>query len=192
MTPVLAYALAWGFFALGHSGLATPWGRRVLERRFGRFARLVYNAVAVVQFALVAWVGTRMPGEAFALPGGVKAAMLALHGAGWVVLLLSARFYDLGRLAGTAQARGASADEGLRRDGPHAYVRHPLYAGGYLILWGAAVNPPGLATAILGSLYLAAGTWLEERKLVALYGEAYADYRRKVPALVPWRGRVAG
>lgn len=192
MSNHLAYALAWAFFALGHSGLAAPAGRRALDRWFGRFARLAYNAVALVQFALVGWVGARTLGDAaaFPLPGWAKAAMLTVHGAGWIVLLVSARFYDLGRLAGWAQARGESADEGLRLDGPHAYVRHPLYAGGYLILWGAAISPLGLATAVWGSLYLALGTWLEERKLLALYGEAYAAYRRRVPALLPWKGRV--
>lgn len=118
--------------------------------------------------------------------------MGGVHGAGWVVLVASARFYDLGRLAGLAQWRGDSEDEGLRTDGPHAWVRHPLYAGGYLILWGAAGTPLGLATALWGSLYLAAGTWLEERKLLRLYGPAYAEYRRRVPALVPWRGRALG
>lgn len=194
MTPHLAYALAWAFFALGHSGLATPTGRAWLERRFGRRARLAYNAVALAQFALVAWVGAALLGDrpAFALPGWAKALALAVHLSGWVILLGSARFYDLGRLAGTAQARGESADEGLRLDGPHAWVRHPLYAGGYLILWGAAVAPLGLATAVWGSLYLALGTWLEERKLRTLYGPAYAQYCRRVPALVPWKGRVTG
>jgi protein-S-isoprenylcysteine O-methyltransferase Ste14 len=36
-------------------------------------------------------------------------------------------------------------------------------------------------------LYLLVGTWLEERKLLAEFGAAYARYRREVPALFPWR-----
>lgn len=192
MKDQIAYAMAWAFFALGHSGLAAPAVKRRLALRLGRGMRLAYNAVAVAQFALIAWVGTTALGDrpAFALPAWAVAALAAIHLAGWVVLVGSARFYDLGRLAGTAQWRGASEDEGLRLDGPHAWVRHPLYAGGYLILWGAAISPLGLATALWGSLYLALGTWFEERKLLAEYGETYACYRRRVPALIPWKGRV--
>lgn len=188
----LAYALAWAFFALGHSGLAAPAVKRRLAPLLGRFQRLAYNAVAAGQFAVVAWVGAAMLADEppFPLPAWARVGLATAHVAGWVVLIGSARFYDLGRLAGTAQLRGAGEDEELRRDGPHAWVRHPLYAGATLILWGAAVSPLGLATAVWGSLYLAIGTWLEERKLVALYGESYAAYRRRVPALVPWKGRV--
>lgn len=188
----VAYALAWAFFALGHSGLAAPMVKRRLAPLLGRFQRLTYNMVAVTQFVLVGWVGAATLGDepAFALPSWASGLLVAIHIVGWTVLLGAARFYDLGRLAGTAQLRGVSEDEVLRLDGPHAWVRHPLYAGGYLILWGAAISPLGLATAIWGSLYLAAGTWFEERKLLARYGEGYAAYRRRVPALVPWKGRV--
>ena len=48
----------------------------------------------------------------------------------------------------------------------------------------------GLATAVWGSAYLVIGTAFEERKLRRLYGQAYEDYRARVPAFVPWKGRV--
>jgi methanethiol S-methyltransferase len=183
----LAYALAWAAFGLSHSALPAP-----RLARFGRWQRIVYNLIAVTMFALVAAVGAAALGDepAFALPAWAIGVLGAVHIAGWLVLLGSARYYDLGRLAGTAQLRGATADEGLRVDGPHAFVRHPLYAGGYLILWGAALSPLGLATAVWGSLYLAIGTACEERRLLRLYGSAYDGYRARVPALVPWRGRA--
>ncbi|CAA7611595.1 isoprenylcysteine carboxylmethyltransferase family protein [Magnetospirillum sp. UT-4] len=192
MSAHLAYALAWAAFALGHSGLALPAVKRRLRPWLGRRYRLAYNIVAVLQVALVMAVGGFALGDrpAFALPGWLAAGMGVVHLVGWGLLLWAARFYDLGRLGGLAQLRGESEDEGLRLDGPHAYVRHPLYAAGFLILWGGAFNPLGLATAVWGSLYLLLGTWAEERKLVALYGGAYLDYRARVPALLPWRGRV--
>ena len=36
-------------------------------------------------------------------------------------------------------------------------------------------------------MYLALGTHFEERKLLALYGNDYRDYRDRVPALIPWK-----
>jgi protein-S-isoprenylcysteine O-methyltransferase Ste14 len=35
------------------------------------------------------------------------------------------------------------------------------------------------------SLYLSVGIYYEEKKLIAIYGEEYELYRKKVPALVP-------
>ncbi len=192
MRDHLLYALAWLLFGAVHSGLAALPVKAWLAPRLGRWRRIAYNLVALASFAALAWAGAATLGRLapFGLPAGLVAAMVVVHLAGWGILVASARYYDLGRLAGTAQWRGESEDEGLRRDGPHAWVRHPLYAGVTLILWGAAATPLGLATAVWGSLYLAVGTALEERKLVRLYGESYRDYRRRVPALLPWRGRV--
>jgi protein-S-isoprenylcysteine O-methyltransferase Ste14 len=141
-------------------------------------------------------VGARSLGHepAFDLPAWGRVGLGAVHLAGWGVMLWSARFYDLGRLGGLAQLRrpDEAEDEPLRLDGPHARVRHPLYSGAFLILWGAALSPLGLATAVWGSLYLLAGTWCEERRLLARYGEAYAAYRARVPAFIPWRGPRKG
>ena len=192
MRDQLLYALAWLLFGVIHSGLAALPVKAWLAPRLGRARRIAYNLIAAASFAAVAGAGAATLGRLppFALPGWLVAAMVVVHLSGWGILVASARYYDLGRLAGTAQWRGASEDEGLRRDGPHAWVRHPLYTGATLILWGAAATPLGLATALWGSLYLAIGTALEERKLLRLYGDAYRDYRRRVPALLPWRGRV--
>lgn len=38
--------------------------------------------------------------------------------------------------------------------------------------------------------YLLLGSRLEESKLIAEYGDAYRDYRRRVPALFPWPCRA--
>lgn len=142
----------------------------------------------------MSWVGaSTLAGEpAYALPGWARVGLGLVHVGGWAVMLYAARFYDLGRLGGLSQLRHpeAPADEELRRDGPHAWVRHPLYSGAFLILWGAALSPLGLATALWGSLYLLIGTACEEKRLLARYGDEYAAYRAGVPAFVPWRGKV--
>jgi protein-S-isoprenylcysteine O-methyltransferase Ste14 len=46
-----------------------------------------------------------------------------------------------------------------------------------------------LVAATLASGYLLVGLRLEEGRLVALHGDVYRDYRRRVPALLPrpWR-----
>lgn len=200
MRPLVAqllYALAWASFGLGHSLLAAPRVKARLRAYVGPSYRLLYNLVAVLHLALVYSVGRVLfaGGAPYALPPWAAAALWAVQGTGWLVLVAGLAGYDLGRLAGTRQLanhrRGVREpeDEPLRRGGLNRLVRHPLYAGGFLILWGRVDGAFALATAVWGSLYLLVGARLEERKLLALYGEDYAEYRRRVPAFIPWKGR---
>ncbi|WP_404382095.1 methyltransferase family protein [Caenispirillum salinarum] len=199
----LVYALAWLSFGAGHSWLANADVKARLRPWLGAGERLAYNLFAVVHVGLVLAVGWWALGDApsFALPGWLEALMLAVSALGLILLLVFARSYDLGRFAGTHQLRmarredasaaEAADDEPLQTDGIHAWVRHPLYSAAFLVLWGRAVDPLGLATAVWASLYLLIGSRFEERRLLRLYGEAYARYREKVPAFVPWRGRAS-
>lgn len=194
----ILYGLAWLSFGAGHSLLAGRRAKARLEPALGPYYRLAYNGFAAVHIAAVWLLGAWLIGgaAAFALPGAVRAVLWGISGLGLIVLLVALRDYDLGRFAGTAQIRSSSRgtaepeDEPLHTGGFHAYVRHPLYAGAYLLVWGNAQDPFGLATAVWASVYLAVGTACEERRLLALYGDAYARYRAKVPALIPWRGKV--
>lgn len=194
----LVYSLAWLGFGVGHSLLASDGCKRRLRLLFGASYRVFYNAFAAIHLGLVWWLGDlifkgRPP---FDFSVEMHALLLAVYAVGWLIMLLGLKGYDLGRLAGIHQIRGYlrgtedTNDEPLRLDGLHRYVRHPLYSGGLLILWGRVTGDFELATAVWASLYLFVGAWFEERRLLRLYGAEYARYRRRVPAFVPWRGRV--
>jgi methanethiol S-methyltransferase len=192
------YALAWLSFGIVHSLLATFAGREWLVRSFGAYHRLAYNLIAVVHFAVLLALGRWLFAEraAFVRPVWLYAFMTLMVIGGVVILIVAIRSYDVGRFTGLAQVRAGRAgatlaeDEPLRMDGLHRYVRHPLYTGGFLVLWGLAHDPMAVATAVWASLYLLIGTWFEERRLLRVYGEAYAQYRLRVPAFMPWRGRA--
>lgn len=195
-TAHVIYALAWASFGAGHSALATPAARAWMKDRFGRAYRLVYNAVATAHILAVVGIGWVVlePSPGFGLPLWAVGGMTFLSLAGMVLFLWSLTFYDTGLLMGTRQWRaGLQTDESepLTTSGPHRLVRHPLYATGFLILWGRAVDPLGLATAVWASAYLVVGTLFEERKLLRHYGPAYAAYRQRVPMFLPWRGLTA-
>ena len=196
--PHVGYALAWGSFGLAHSLLATPGAKARLRPWLGAGYRLAYNGFAVLHLMLIGLAGQwLLGGRPLPLrPAGLVMVQDGLALAGVLVFLAALADYDLGRLAGTAhlkaRARGIDLadDEPLHLAGLHRYVRHPLYAGAYLMLWGGVADERGLALALWASLYLFVGTVLEERKLLRLHGDSYRRYRARVPMLIPWRARL--
>ncbi len=198
MKAHLLYALLWASFGFGHSLLADARVKARLKPYFRAGYRLAYNSLAVLHVLAIVAIGAWLfRGAApFALPLHVKVAQWVGLGFGAGIFLVALSGYDLARLMGTAQWKAARAgqflddEEALRTDGLHRYVRHPLYSGGFLILWGRVTDESSLAAAIWASLYLVIGTYFEERRLRARFGEMYARYRAQVPAYLPWRGKA--
>ena len=186
MAGFAVYALLWASFGVVHSVFAAGSGKRLLARLAGRGERLAYNAIALVHLLLVLWLGRLLlPGD-FTPPLALRIVMALMILAGIIVLAVAGRAYDLGRFLGTAQLRDDPASiEPLATGGMNAVVRHPLYLGLLLVLWGAAASPFMLATAFFATLYIRIGIHFEERKLLALYGDAYARYQSAVPMLWP-------
>ncbi|MEM6491456.1 MAG: protein-S-isoprenylcysteine methyltransferase, partial [Pseudomonadota bacterium] len=54
-----------------------------------------------------------------------------------------------------------------------------------LLLVGLISDPFSAATAVWATLYFVVGAKLEERRLHARYGQAYADYAAATPFLFP-------
>ncbi len=74
--------------------------------------------------------------------------------------------------------------------GPYRWVRHPQYFCVFLMLW--ACPAPTLDRFILNLIWTAwviIGAVFEEKDLVAAIGDDYQHYQRRVPMLIPWRGR---
>jgi protein-S-isoprenylcysteine O-methyltransferase Ste14 len=70
--------------------------------------------------------------------------------------------------------------------GPYRWVRHPLYLFVILIIWSCPnLTVDRLLFNIMFTAWMIVATLLEERDLVSDFGEAYRDYQRKVPMLIP-------
>jgi protein-S-isoprenylcysteine O-methyltransferase Ste14 len=71
--------------------------------------------------------------------------------------------------------------------GPYRLIRHPMYAGFLMAAWATPRLTLGHAVAAAAlTAYAVAGARMEERALVSRFGRAYADYRRRTPAALPW------
>lgn len=76
----------------------------------------------------------------------------------------------------------------LVTDGIYAYMRHPQYSGLFLITIGMLVQWPTLITLVMWPILMYAYYRLamrEEKAVEAQFGEAYRQYKARVPAFIP-------
>lgn len=81
------------------------------------------------------------------------------------------------------------SDHELVRDGPYAYLRHPIYLGLLFFLLGlAAALGHWLQLIVAVPIYLAGTmirTRVEDHLLEQAFGDEFRDYRSRTPALIP-------
>ena len=61
-----------------------------------------------------------------------------------------------------------------------------FYTFGLLFIWLTPVVTLNSLTVYIGAtIYILVGAYFEERKLLREFGEAYAEYKRTTPMLIP-------
>jgi protein-S-isoprenylcysteine O-methyltransferase Ste14 len=82
----------------------------------------------------------------------------------------------------------------LHTTGPYGIVRHPIYTGLVGVAFGAmlAIGFGQLVAVFLVTVgFVYWRVWVEERMMIATFGDRYRAYRREVPALLPVHRPVA-
>lgn len=80
-------------------------------------------------------------------------------------------------------------DHELIRRGPYRYVRHPIYTGLLLALFGTALETGawrGIIGFVLITVAIVYKYKTEERFLARKFGDDYIRYKAETPALVPF------
>ncbi len=186
----LAAVAAYGVF---HSLLASLGAKRLARRAFGpradRVYRLLFNAIGGLTLLPVLAVPALRPGAVLyrlVMPwSGMALAGQALSVAALAVGLLQTDAWHFLGLRQLSEQKGATPPT-LVTTGLYRWVRHPLYTAGLALIWLTPVMTTSLLAFNLAlTAYILVGSALEERRLLAEFGSAYADYRRRVPRLIP-------
>jgi protein-S-isoprenylcysteine O-methyltransferase Ste14 len=176
---VAADTLLVGVFALHHSVFA----REAVKARLARVIppllfRSVYVWTASLLLIGVCTLWVRVGGDMFRASGVLVPLHIAVQLSGVWLIAQSVRGIDALELAGIRR----EAERGpLQIKGPYALVRHPLYLGWVLAVFGAAhMTGDRLAFAAITTAYLMVAIPWEERSLRRTFGEDYARYARAV------------
>jgi protein-S-isoprenylcysteine O-methyltransferase Ste14 len=166
-------------FAAHHSLFARDGVKRWLARRVpDRLLRSIYVWTASILWLLLVVWWRPIGGDIFRHTGIAAAGHAIVQLAGIWLIARAAGAIDPLELAGIRQA---DTSGGLQVRGPYRLVRHPLYLGWMLVVFGAArMTGDRLTFAIVTSLYLVIAIPWEERSLDRAFGDAYRRYKQQV------------
>ena len=169
-------------FAAHHSLLAREPIKRRLERIVARrLMRAVYVWVASGLLLLVLAFWAPIGGTVYHAHGLSSVGLAAVQLAGVLLIARSVATIDPLELAGIRDSTDSASREGLQVGGPYRLVRHPLYLGWVLVVFGAAhMTGDRLAFAVMTTTYLIVAIPWEERSLRGTFGAEYERYERAV------------
>ena len=184
-------------FFVQHSGMVRQsfraWLAQTLPRTYHPAVYAIASGLALVTL-VVLWQAS--PTAFFAIHGPLRwlpraFSLLAIAGCLWGMLALGG-FDAFGRqpIASHLHGRRLKPPCFVVR-GPYLWVRHPLYLFSLLLIWATPdMTSDRLLFNVLWTSWIVLGSCLEERDLVAEFGERYRAYQKTVPMLLPWRGKT--
>lgn len=194
MASLLVNALLLGLFAIQHSVMARPGFKALWTKIVSRsIERSTYVLITSLLLFLIFWQWRPMTAIVWDVAEGpMRKALLGLHWIGWLVVLLSTFMISHWDLFGLRQVflhlRGkAYRPLAFRTSGLYGLVRHPLMLGFIIAFWATPTMSLGHLVFVAGTTaYILIALQFEERDLVDAIGNAYVEYKKRVPMLLPW------
>ncbi|MGE5243376.1 MAG: methyltransferase family protein [Betaproteobacteria bacterium] len=174
-----ADVVLFALFALHHSLFAREPTKRALARALpDSMVRPLYVWTASLLLIAVCAAWVPIGGALYRHRGPWAGLHAAVQLAGLWLTAAAVRLIDPFELAGI---HDTSALQELQIAGPYRWVRHPIYLGWALMVFGSAhMTGDRLAFAVLSTAYLIVAIPWEERGLVRAFGGSYRAYQQRV------------
>jgi len=196
---LLVNILLLGLFAGQHSGMARPafkrWWTKIVP---AAMERSTYVLISSLLLDLLFWQWQAMTGVIWSV--GNMAGRIVLHALfwlGWLTVLLSTFTIDHFDLFGLRQVylrfRDMEyTDVRFKISALYRFVRHPMMLGFLIAFWATPHMTLGhLLFSVATTGYIFIGIFFEERDSATFHGDAFEQYRKDVPMIIPIPGRKA-
>ena len=169
-------------FALHHSIFARErvraWMARVVPPSL---ERTTYVWIASALFIGVVLLWQPVPGEAWTLEGGWRWLAILAQVAGVWLSLHGAAVIGVFELSGIRHRPADNSPMEFKTAGPYGWMRHPIYTGWFLVVFGApTMTMTRLVFAVVSSAYVLVAIPFEERSIRAVSAGAYDAYAEQV------------
>lgn len=190
---LLINVLLLGVFAVQHSVMA----RQSFKEKLTKFIpnaieRNTYVLLSSLALLLIFWQWRPMGGVIWDVSNTTLGTVLiGISLAGWLFVLISTFLLDHFELLGLKQAYSNLTNREIqsskfRTPGVYKFVRHPIYLGFTIAFWATPIMTTAHLLFAIGTLgYTLVGIFLEEKDLVAMFGDEYKNYKSKVSMLIP-------
>ncbi|MHA6576038.1 methanethiol S-methyltransferase [Pseudomonas yamanorum] len=182
-------------FAVQHSVMARKGFKARLTRVIpATIERSTYVLISSLILGLMFWLWQPITASVWTVDSPLARALITgLFWTGWAVVFVATLLISHFDLFGLRQAidhlRGtAPRAQPFKTPALYKVVRHPLYLGFLIAFWATPDMTAGhLLFALAFTAYIFIGAHIEEKDLVALFGETYRRYQKEVGMVLPWR-----
>jgi len=183
-------------FFIQHSGMIRRSFRArlstVIPSHFSDAAFTIASSIVLTAIVIFWQPSTTVLYELHGFPRWIARGFFFLGIAGIVWGVYALKYFDaFGRIPIRDHLNGKQhRSQKFTVCGPYLWVRHPLYFFVLLLIWSCP--DPTLDRFIfnfLWTIWVFIGTVLEEKDLLADFGDDYRQYQGRIPMLIPWKGR---
>ena len=188
MNILFTFTIYFLFFAVFHSILAMDHAKNKAEKFMGkgyRYYRLIYSIISFPLIIPAFWVwasSSKFSPLVYAIPDNLYPLVILVRLCEFGLFVYAALQTNVLEFIGIKREKKNS----LITRGSYAIVRHPLYLSGILILTtNMRMTQLDLLATLLISGYFVIGAFIEEKRLLSVFGEEYRKYKQQVSMFIP-------